>query len=68
MYDLYFVIFNQLVSLTDCQLFMAYNYVDVREDLNGSWGHIEQLSDLNAADLKATAPKYKALLDYINFQ
>jgi hypothetical protein len=65
MYDLYYTIFDQLTSLADCQLFMAYTYVGLREQLSGSWGHLEQLSDLNAADLKATAPKYKALVDYL---
>jgi len=63
MYDLYM---RNLTKHKDvnCKLFMGYDYVRQRESRYGSWGHLEDLADINAVDLKSTAPKYKALLDF----
>jgi len=62
MYDMYMKNFQKHVDVgTD--LFMAFSYVGARESRWGSWGHLESLDQLNAADLKSIAPKYQALLD-----
>jgi len=63
MYDLYVRNFNKHKDV-NCKLFMGYDYIGERESPYGSWGHLENLTDINAADLKSTAPKYKALLDF----
>jgi hypothetical protein len=48
----------------DCKLFMAHSYISQRETRYGSWGHLENLSQLDYPEtLKTKAPKYKALLD-----
>lgn len=49
-----------------CKLFMAYSYVSKRESKYGSWGHLENLNQIATPEkLMKTAPKYKALLDFI---
>ena len=63
MYDKYiqnFDVMNQLGA----KLFMAYSYATPRENMAGSWGHLEDLDQLAAQDaLMINAPKFKALLE-----
>jgi hypothetical protein len=62
-YNLYSKNFFVHVSpKVNCKLFMAYDYVGPRENIYGSWGHLEKLAQVGT-DYKITAPKYQALLD-----
>ena len=64
MYDLYIQMLNKHTTpQVNSKLMMAYNLVGARESKFGSWGHLEDLSQLSAQDLKLIAPKFKALLD-----
>jgi hypothetical protein len=47
----------------DCQLFMAYSHMGPRKSQWGSWGHLEDMSQIGS-NYKTTAPKYQALLDF----
>ncbi len=62
MYDLYMKNLQKHVD-AGVDLFMAFSYVGGRESKYGSWGHLEYLEQINEGNLKATAPKYQALLD-----
>lgn len=63
MYDLYSGNFRDLTSPeVDCKLFLAYDYIGIRESQWGSWGHLENLNQIGT-DYYTTAPKYQALLD-----
>ena len=65
MYDLYmqnFAVHDE--PAVNCKLFVAYSYVGKRESRWGSWGHLENLSQVGAPNLKTIAPKYQALLDF----
>ena len=67
MYQAYFLNFANLSLPTiNVSLFNHYSYCTVRETKWGSWGALEDINDVEAADLMTTAPKYKALLDYID--
>ena len=65
MYDMYMTLFRKHTEpLIDCKLFCAFSYVSGRESKYGSWGHLENLEQLNDLEkIKKTAPKYSALLD-----
>lgn len=65
MYDIYKKLTLQLSSPpVNCKLFCAYQYTGERKTRWGSWGHLEnvyQLDDLK--EIRSIAPKYAALLD-----
>ena len=65
MYDLYMRNFRvHSLPEVDCKLFMAFSYVSARKSRWGSWGHLENYEVLdNPTGIKASAPKYAALLD-----
>lgn len=65
MYDLYMQNFENItLPEVDCKLYMAFSYVGARESKYGSWGHLENLDQLNNLEnIKTAAPKYAALLD-----
>ena len=64
MYDLYIRNFQKHVEPhVNCQLFMAFAYIGVRESRYGSWGHLESNDQIDAGDYMEIAPKYQALLD-----
>lgn len=66
MYDLYMDNFDlHEESGVNCKLFMAFSYVSSRESQYGSWGHLENLDQLqlSPAEMLIAAPKYQALLD-----
>ena len=64
MYSLYQKNFNAHQA-AGCKLFVAFSYVGPRISQYGSWGHLENLGQLDSpSTLMITAPKYQALLDW----
>jgi hypothetical protein len=65
MYDLYMKNFRKHVEpVVNCSLFMAFAYISDRKSKYGSWGHLENLSQIGSVSNYMTiAPKYQALLD-----
>ena len=64
MYNKYMQNFDVMNQL-GVKLFMAYSYATPRENIAGSWGHLESLDQLDLPlTLLSTAPKYQALLDW----
>jgi hypothetical protein len=65
MYDVYMNLLNEHAKPdVKCKLFCAYNYVGSRKESYGSWGHIENLNQLNNMDeIRKVAPKFAAILD-----
>lgn len=70
MYDRYMANFaTHAEPEVNCKLFVAYSYAGQRESNWGSWGHLESLSQLDSPEtLMSTAPKYKALLDWVRLK
>lgn len=65
MYQLYLMNLNtHLKPEVDCQLFMAFAYVSERQSRYGSWGHLENLSQVDS-NYAVTAPKFQALMDAV---
>ncbi len=63
MYDLYMYNFSvHIEPEVDCQLFMAYRLMSERCSIWGSWGHLENLDQVENA-IFYDAPKYQALID-----
>lgn len=66
MYDLYMQNFAKHADTSvNCQLFMAFSYTGSRKSKYGSWGHLENINQIEEAngDFMSIAPKYQALLD-----
>ena len=64
MYDLYAKNFvNHLSEEVGSELFVAFSYIGSADSKYGSWGHLENLDQLDE-DLMTIAPKYQALLDF----
>ncbi len=65
MYDMYMTLFRKHTEpQVNCKLFCAFSFLSKRESKYGSWGHLENLDQINDMDnIMITAPKYSALLD-----
>lgn len=56
---------NHDQATVDMTVMVAFILFGRREVLSGSWGFLEDVGDYDDPDLINTAPKYKALLDYM---
>jgi len=65
MYDLYLKNFTKLTDPSvNCSLYMAFAYMGARQSKYGSWGHLENMSQVgNPGGYMTIAPKFQALLD-----
>jgi len=63
MFDMYLTNFKKHIQPNvNCQLFMAFSYVGIRESKWGSWGHLEKYEDIHPDSVVHHVPKYNALL------
>ncbi len=63
MYRMYLLNFEAHAAAdVDCKLFIAWNFLNERKSKYGSWGHLENISQIGS-DYSVTAPKFQALLD-----
>jgi hypothetical protein len=57
---------NHAQSSVGATLMVAFSLCGTREQIFGSWGFLETMTDYDDPSVPTVAPKYKALLDYIS--